>query len=55
MSTEIKINNCNHCGWTYSNRGSGKKLRKYCDQCKEDKQQEFNDKVIKQSKGESLS
>lgn len=55
MSTEIKINNCNNCSWTYSNRGTGKKLRKYCDQCKEDKNEEFNKKVMQQAKGEELS
>lgn len=55
MSKELKINNCNTCSWTYSNKGSGRKMRKYCDNCKEDKQEEFNRKVIQQSKGEKLS
>lgn len=49
-----KLNTCDSCGWTYINKGSGSKMRKFCTNCNEDKQQEFNTKVIKQSKGEEL-
>ncbi len=49
-----KINNCDTCGLVYVNKGSGTKMHKHCTNCNEDKQDEFEKKVVKQSKGEEL-
>lgn len=49
-----KINSCDSCGWVYVNKGSGPRMRKHCTNCNEDKQSEFEKKVMKQAKGEEL-
>lgn len=48
------LNACDDCGSTYFNKGSGKRMRKFCPKCKVDKQDEFEKKVISVSKGEEL-